>query len=147
MDFRCFLLLLMILKEQLYKRSAAKGTTDPRRECLNHLKWSQIKASHDSGRNKLGTWGKRRQQHQQSHQQKDKNCLSSGIELVSSSARILRSASLNNRSESFCQCDRVVEVGSLSARGKTAIKIFVKRIFTISRKNPSFLHVIANLSI
>ena len=54
MDFRCFLLLLVILKEQLYKKSAAKGTTDPRREFLNHLQRNQIKVSQHSGRNKLG---------------------------------------------------------------------------------------------
>ena len=40
---------------------------------------------------------------------------------------------------------RVAEVGSISARAKMAIKIFVKRVFTIFAKNASFLHVIANL--
>ena len=42
---------------------------------------------------------------------------------------------------------RVAEVGSLSARAKMAIKIFVKRIFTIFPTIASFLRVIANLQI
>ena len=39
----------------------------------------------------------------------------------------------------------VAEVGSLSARTKMGIKIFVKRSFTIFATNASFLGVIANL--
>ena len=39
----------------------------------------------------------------------------------------------------------MAEVGSLSARAKMPIQIFVKRVFTIFAKNASFLHVIANL--
>ena len=43
-------------------------------------------------------------------------------------------------------CDtRVAELGSLSSRAKMAMKIFVKRIFTIFASNASFLRAIANL--
>ena len=40
---------------------------------------------------------------------------------------------------------RVAELGSLSSGAKMAMKIFVKRIFTIFASNASFLRVIANL--
>ena len=40
---------------------------------------------------------------------------------------------------------RVAELGSLSSGAKMAMKIFVKRIFTIFPSNALFLHVIANL--
>ena len=40
---------------------------------------------------------------------------------------------------------RVAELGSLSSRAKMAMKIFVKRVFTIFASNASFLRVIANL--
>ena len=39
----------------------------------------------------------------------------------------------------------VAELGSLSSGAKMAMKIFVKRIFTIFASNASFLRVIANL--
>ena len=39
---------------------------------------------------------------------------------------------------------RVEKVGSLSARAKMAIQIFVKHIFTIFATNVSFLHIFAN---
>ena len=42
---------------------------------------------------------------------------------------------------------RVAEVGSLSARAKMAIQIFVNCVFAIFATNPSFLQVIANLHI
>ena len=42
---------------------------------------------------------------------------------------------------------RVAEVGSISARAKMAIKIFVKRVFTIFATNASFLPVTADLQI
>ena len=42
---------------------------------------------------------------------------------------------------------RVAELGSLSSMAKMAMKIFVKRIFTIFATNASFLRVIANLQI
>ena len=40
---------------------------------------------------------------------------------------------------------RVAELGNLSSGAKKAMKIFVKRVFTIFASNASFLHVIANL--
>ena len=40
---------------------------------------------------------------------------------------------------------RVAELGSLSSGAKMAMKIFVKRVFTIFASNASFLRVIANL--
>ena len=40
---------------------------------------------------------------------------------------------------------RVAELGSLSSRAKMAMKIFVKRVFTIFASNALFLRVIANL--
>ena len=40
---------------------------------------------------------------------------------------------------------RVAELGSLSSAAKMAMKIFVKRVFTIFASNASFLRVIANL--
>ena len=43
--------------------------------------------------------------------------------------------------------NRVAELGSLSSGAKMAMKIFVKRVFTIFATNASFLHVIANLQI
>ena len=39
----------------------------------------------------------------------------------------------------------VAELGSLSSGAKMAMKIFVKRVFTIFASNASFLRVIANL--
>ena len=39
----------------------------------------------------------------------------------------------------------VAELGSLSSGAKMAMKIFVKRVFTILASNASFLRVIANL--
>ena len=42
---------------------------------------------------------------------------------------------------------RVAEVGSLSARAKMAIQIYVKRVFTTFETNASFLHGNANLQI
>ena len=42
---------------------------------------------------------------------------------------------------------RVAEVGSLSARAKMALQIFVKRVVTNFAANASFLRVIANLQI
>ena len=44
----------------------------------------------------------------------------------------------------FPHC-RVAELGSLSSEAKIAMKIFVKRVFTIFASNASFLRVIANL--
>ena len=41
--------------------------------------------------------------------------------------------------------DRVAELGSLSLGAKMAMKIFVRRVFTIFASNASFLRVIANL--
>ena len=41
----------------------------------------------------------------------------------------------------------VAELGSLSLGTKMAMKIFVKRVFTIFATNASFLRVIANLQI
>ena len=40
---------------------------------------------------------------------------------------------------------RVAELGILSSGAKMAMKIFVKRLFTIFASNASFLRVIANL--
>ena len=40
---------------------------------------------------------------------------------------------------------RLAELGSLSSGAKMAMKIFVKRVFTIFVSNASFLRVIANL--
>ena len=40
---------------------------------------------------------------------------------------------------------RAAELGSLSSGAKMAMKIFVKRVFTIFASNASFLRVIANL--
>ena len=40
---------------------------------------------------------------------------------------------------------RVAELGRLSSGAKMAMKIFVKRVFTIFASNASFLSVIANL--
>ena len=40
---------------------------------------------------------------------------------------------------------RVAELGSLASGAKLAMKIFVKRVFTTSASNASFLGVIANL--
>ena len=40
---------------------------------------------------------------------------------------------------------RVAELGNLSSGAKMAMKIFVKRVFTIFVSNASFLRVIANL--
>ena len=42
---------------------------------------------------------------------------------------------------------RVAELGSLSSGAKMAVKIFVKRIFTIFATKASFLRVIVNLQI
>ena len=42
---------------------------------------------------------------------------------------------------------RMAELGSLSSGAKMAMKIFVKRVFTIFATNASFLRVIANLQI
>ena len=42
---------------------------------------------------------------------------------------------------------RVAELGSLSSGAKMALKIFIKRVFTIFATNGSFLRVIANLQI
>ena len=42
---------------------------------------------------------------------------------------------------------RVAELGSLSSGAKMAMKIFVKRVFTIFATNASFLRVIANFQI
>ena len=42
---------------------------------------------------------------------------------------------------------RVAELGSLLSGAKMAMKIFVKRVFTIFATNASFLRVIANLQI
>ena len=42
---------------------------------------------------------------------------------------------------------RVAEVGSLSARAKMAIQIFVRHVFAIFATNTSFLRIIANLQI
>ena len=42
---------------------------------------------------------------------------------------------------------RVAELGSLSSGAKMAMKIFVKRVFTIFATNASFLRVITNLQI
>ena len=40
----------------------------------------------------------------------------------------------------------MAEVGSLSARAKMPIKVFVKRVYLLFlQKNASFLHAIANL--
>ena len=44
-----------------------------------------------------------------------------------------------------CDDDRVAELGSLSSGAKMALKIFVKRVFTIFASNASVLLVIANL--
>ena len=44
----------------------------------------------------------------------------------------------------YCVC-RVAELGSLSSGAKMAMKIFVKRVFTIFASNVSFLRVIAIL--
>ena len=41
--------------------------------------------------------------------------------------------------------DRVAELGSLSLGAKMAMKIFVKRVFTILASNVSFLRIIINL--
>ena len=41
----------------------------------------------------------------------------------------------------------MAEIGSLSSGAKMAIKIFVKRVFTISTTHAFFLRVIANLQI
>ena len=46
-----------------------------------------------------------------------------------------------------CTLSRVAELGSLSSREKMAMKIFVKRMFTIFATNATFLRVIANLQI
>ena len=46
---------------------------------------------------------------------------------------------------SGCHPYRVVELGSLSSGAKMAMKIFVKRVFTIFASNASFLRVIAKL--
>ena len=45
----------------------------------------------------------------------------------------------------FLDSFRVAELGSLSSGAKMAMKIFVKRVFTIFASNASFLRVIANL--
>ena len=53
-----------------------------------------------------------------------------------------------NRNNEVGNCHlrtRVAELGSLSSGAKMAMKIFVKRVFTIFASNASFLHVIANL--
>ena len=42
---------------------------------------------------------------------------------------------------------RVAELGSLSSRAKMAMKIFVKRVFTMFATNASFLRLTANLQI
>ena len=42
---------------------------------------------------------------------------------------------------------RVAEVGSLSARAKKTLKMFVKCVFTIFATNASFSRVIANLQV
>ena len=53
------------------------------------------------------------------------------------------SSTLASRFQSFGT--RVAELGSLSSGAKMAMKIFVKRVFTIFASNASFLRVIANL--
>ena len=40
---------------------------------------------------------------------------------------------------------KAAELGSLSSGAKMAMKVFVKRVFTIFASNVSFLRVIANL--
>ena len=50
-----------------------------------------------------------------------------------------------NKSFATNLCNRVAELGSLSSGAKMAMKIFVKRVFTIFASNASFLCVIANL--
>ena len=42
---------------------------------------------------------------------------------------------------------RVAEVGSLSARARMGMKIFVRHVFAIFATNASFLRIIANLQI
>ena len=45
------------------------------------------------------------------------------------------------------QVGRVAELGSFSSGTKKALKIFVKRVFTIFTTNASFLRVISNFRI
>ena len=54
---------------------------------------------------------------------------------------------LKNPTEKNSPGPRVAELGSLSWGAKMAMKIFVKRVFTIFATNASFLRVIANLPI
>ena len=49
--------------------------------------------------------------------------------------------------EGFYESCRVAELGRLSSGAKMAMKIFVKRVFTIFATNASLLRVIANLQI
>ena len=51
----------------------------------------------------------------------------------------------NIQIRTMIQTTRVAELGSLSSGAKIAMKIFVKRVFTIFATNASFLRVIANL--
>ena len=52
---------------------------------------------------------------------------------------------LKRAAESRVFRPRVAELGSLSSEAKMAMKIFVKRVFTIFASNASFLRVTANL--
>ena len=54
---------------------------------------------------------------------------------------------ISNICERNCHQSRVAEVGSLSSGAKMAMKIFVKRVFTIFASNASFLRVISYLQI
>ena len=57
------------------------------------------------------------------------------------------SLKLHNRQNSHFDYEggRVAELGSLSSGAKMAMKIFVKRVFTIFASNALFLRVITNL--
>ena len=65
------------------------------------------------------------------------------LDWLNKDLRLLKQNKKTTRQSS--QYGRVAELGSLSSGAKIAMKIFVKRVFTIFASNVSFLHVIAYL--
>ena len=68
--------------------------------------------------------------------------------MVNINVNIMAKAKVKIRSkleQTILTGSRVAELGSLSSGAKMAMKIFVKRVFTIFASNASFLRVIANL--
>ena len=68
----------------------------------------------------------------------------SEVDIIRQRKRIKVLLKCSNRILDWC---RVAELGSLSSRAKMAMKILVKRVFTILATNASFLRLTLNLQI